>query len=192
MDSIHRPYTNVCKKCGNAQRDQRTGRCLPCYAAYKERNAETIRGKARAHMTWRREMGLIPRQKRIHEVSRVEANARRAQGRAFYKRHHERIRAQVARYRERYPDRVRTRNINQKARRRNAQGRHTTAEWNDVLLSYHGLCVYCTAPASTRDHVVPLAGGGDNWISNIVPACAMCNPSKGDSSLLKWLVRRGK
>jgi len=44
-------------------------------------------------------------------------------------------------------------------------------------------CHYCgvslTAQTATRDHVVPLARGGADDLSNIVLACERCNTAKG-------------
>ena len=41
-----------------------------------------------------------------------------------------------------------------------------------------GRCVYCTAPATSIDHVIPRSrGGGHNW-ENVVSACHKCNHSK--------------
>jgi 5-methylcytosine-specific restriction endonuclease McrA len=42
-------------------------------------------------------------------------------------------------------------------------------------------CHYCPAPATTRDHIVPLAWGGPNAADNIVPSCEPCNQHKGSS-----------
>ena len=49
-----------------------------------------------------------------------------------------------------------------------------------------GLCVYCAAPAATVDHVRPLARGGWEHESNLVPACRWCNSSKGTRLLTEW------
>jgi hypothetical protein len=57
-----------------------------------------------------------------------------------------------------------------------------------------GPCVYCGAPAEHVDHVRPLARGGWEHRSNLVPACAPCNVSKGDRLLTEWrpeLVEHG-
>lgn len=43
-------------------------------------------------------------------------------------------------------------------------------------------CHYCSAPATTRDHIVPRSKGGKNVGWNIVPACRKCNGTKGN----KW------
>jgi 5-methylcytosine-specific restriction endonuclease McrA len=49
-----------------------------------------------------------------------------------------------------------------------------------------GTCVYCGAPGTTVDHVVPLARGGYEVESNLVPACGSCNSSKGARLLQEW------
>lgn len=41
-------------------------------------------------------------------------------------------------------------------------------------------CVYCGEPATTLDHVIPVAAGGTNDDNNLVPACGNCNSSKAD------------
>lgn len=65
------------------------------------------------------------------------------------------------------------------ARKRGAPGKATpeqlVARWN----LYGGRCWLCFKPASQWDHVIPLAGGGTNWPSNLRPACGPCNQSKG-------------
>ena len=49
-----------------------------------------------------------------------------------------------------------------------------------------GPCVYCAAPAPHVDHVRPLSRGGWEHASNLVPACAACNFSKGAKLLTEW------
>lgn len=65
------------------------------------------------------------------------------------------------------------------ARKRGAPGKATpeqlVARWN----YFGGRCWLCFKPASQWDHVIPLAGGGTNWPSNLRPACGPCNQSKG-------------
>lgn len=51
-------------------------------------------------------------------------------------------------------------------------------------------CVYCGAPATTVDHVVPRSVGGEDTDENLVAACVGCNKAKGDSSLAEFLARR--
>jgi hypothetical protein len=51
--------------------------------------------------------------------------------------------------------------------------------WEDA--GWHA-CFYCDGPLTELqlDHVVPLAAGGADICSNLVPACATCNLTKGD------------
>lgn len=49
-----------------------------------------------------------------------------------------------------------------------------------VLARDHGRCAYCTAPASTVDHVVPRSRGGRHEWTNVVAACSSCNGRKAD------------
>ena len=41
-------------------------------------------------------------------------------------------------------------------------------------------CGYCTAPASTVDHILPRSRGGRNTWANTVAACCDCNQRKGN------------
>ncbi len=51
-----------------------------------------------------------------------------------------------------------------------------------------GECAYCGAPATTRDHVVPVRRGGTDDPSNIVVACHPCNASKRTRTPEEWLA----
>lgn len=42
-------------------------------------------------------------------------------------------------------------------------------------------CFYCDEPATTDDHIVPKSKGGQR-LNNLVPACRLCNTTKGDVS----------
>jgi hypothetical protein len=51
-------------------------------------------------------------------------------------------------------------------------------------------CAYCSNPAETIDHVVPLARGGTNYEGNLVPCCKWCNSSKSDLLLIEWRMAK--
>ena len=55
-----------------------------------------------------------------------------------------------------------------------------------------GRCVYCGAPATSLDHVVPRSRGGGHTWDNVVSACARCNHVKADRAVsdLGWRMRR--
>jgi 5-methylcytosine-specific restriction endonuclease McrA len=58
--------------------------------------------------------------------------------------------------------------------------------------SFGGHCAYCGEPATTWDHVHPVAEGGDTTPDNILPACAPCNSSKGTRDVYEWLEATGR
>lgn len=78
---------------------------------------------------------------------------------------------------------------NQKRRATLRQGDLTLAAWNGIVDFYDSRCAYCAAPWEHIDHVVPLVKGGLHSASNVVPACASCNLSKGSLNLKEWLAK---
>ncbi len=54
-----------------------------------------------------------------------------------------------------------------------------------------GRCVYCSAPATSIDHVIPRSRGGSHTWENVVSACHRCNHLKADKPLkeLGWRLR---
>ena len=67
-------------------------------------------------------------------------------------------------------------------------GVHNDLDWDSFLELFKKSdkkCCYCQrelicAALLVADHVIPLAKGGSNHISNIVLSCAECNTKKGD------------
>lgn len=55
-----------------------------------------------------------------------------------------------------------------------------------------GRCVYCNAPATSLDHVVPRSRGGQHVWDNVVSCCRRCNHQKADRPIseLGWPLRR--
>jgi len=85
------------------------------------------------------------------------------------------------RWRQENPARI---TAQQQARRAGAIGAPlndlSEDQWAWLLDAYGHRCAYCGAPgvALSPDHVVPLARGGSNTLSNVVPACRECNSRK--------------
>lgn len=70
---------------------------------------------------------------------------------------------------------------NYQLRKRGSGGSHTLEEWLDMLEEHRHCCHYCGERFERleRDHVIPISKGGTDYISNIVPACRICNAKKG-------------
>jgi 5-methylcytosine-specific restriction endonuclease McrA len=57
---------------------------------------------------------------------------------------------------------------------------HTEAEWLAMIEIYKGRCAHCKKRTRlTRDHIIPISGGGTDEITNIQPLCRPCNSRKG-------------
>lgn len=69
--------------------------------------------------------------------------------------------------------------VQRRIRERGTIGSHTLAEWQARIKEFGGRCFYCGKQKQlTRDHNIPLTRGGTNFISNILPACRICNLRK--------------
>lgn len=81
--------------------------------------------------------------------------------------------------------------VTRRARERGAGGTYTWSEVARLYLRFGG-CAYCGQRTGDYepDHVVPLAKGGSNSITNIVPACRSCNSDKGVRTLPEWYASR--
>jgi 5-methylcytosine-specific restriction endonuclease McrA len=69
-------------------------------------------------------------------------------------------------------------------------------DWNKLVLDNNGRCYYCGRKRRrlVKEHRIPLARGGTNDESNIVPACTPCNSRKGtltDTEFIEVLQRAG-
>ena len=72
-------------------------------------------------------------------------------------------------------------------------GSHTVQQWNDRLAYFGYKCVYCGCGGKmTKDHKKPIALGGMDFPSNLVPACQSCNSAKGDTGFLDFIDKLKK
>lgn len=66
-----------------------------------------------------------------------------------------------------------------RARINGAQGSHSVAQWKARVYFYGWKCFYCRKKLGkgtlTKEHRIPLAKGGTDFASNLVPACRSCN-----------------
>lgn len=93
------------------------------------------------------------------------------------------------------PDKHRTHGRNRRARMLAAEGKHTVAEIEALLLAQNGKCVYCGIALGSRfcaDHIMPLSRGGSNWITNIQLTCRSCNSRKHAKDPVKFAQQLGR
>jgi len=91
---------------------------------------------------------------------------------------------------------LRSGRANRKARERGAEGTYKRADIIHLWLAFDKQCAYCHTPTALPDiqaeHVHPLARGGRNDLSNLLPSCGPCNADKRDLPLLDWNADRAR
>lgn len=65
-----------------------------------------------------------------------------------------------------------------------APGSHTKSEWREIMRRDGWKCLRCGSTKNlSKDHVVPIAGGGSNGADNLQTLCTSCNSWKGARSI---------
>ena len=89
-------------------------------------------------------------------------------------------------WRKANPGYIAQNNRNRRAREIGAEGVHTAADVDAILLNQRGMCANCKTKLVKSgvgrfhiDHVMPLSLGGSNWPYNLQCLCPKCNMSKG-------------
>ena len=146
--------------------------------AYREANLDLAREKAKLHSRKTYES------RKPYMAAWMAANAEKV-------REYRRARDAAMSEEQREGRRVHVRN--RRARQKGNGGKHTSAQIRDLLVRQRYRCIYC--PANLRrgyhaDHVMPLALGGSNDISNIQLLCPTCNDSKGYSHPIAWAQQK--
>lgn len=100
-------------------------------------------------------------------------------------------RYQQAQFRRNNPEAWRANYRRREQRRKDAHGSHTRAEL-ETLKRTQRHCWWCGEPLDERvqiDHVIPLARGGSNDISNLRLSCPTCNAVKGSKTPAEFAGR---
>lgn len=183
-DGLH----SSCKICHNA----RTNR-------YAAANREKVRAMNKAHYAKNKDKLLI-RHAQYREENREKRREiclrwyyenkeqARAISRAWSAANREKGREKTARYRERYPERIKAQNRRSRRHRKSLDPLDSTAcEYTEVLLNDR--CGFCSKPVQHIDHIEPIARGGANAWNNLAGLCAFCNGSKHARPLLFHLLK---
>ena len=154
--------------------------CKSCDAAYRAVNREKIKAYKVEYRAANREI----------------INARQAERRQA---NPEKFRAWDAKYYNSNPEKCAARKRNRRARKRSAEGKHTSADIRAIFESQRGLCANCQSKLFKSgknkfhvDHIMPLALGGSNWPSNLQCLCPSCNLKKSAKDPFKWAAENGR
>lgn len=210
-----------CKKCGSNEW-YKDGRCVVCYRArsrqWRKNNAERVQEYNRQ---WRGNNPDYLRQWRSDNPEKERVYRNRRQGKAreivrqWWKSHPEKAREYSRNWRAQNPekskethqrwrannsDKVNAANQRRRAKLRGVGGAYTAAEWQALCRYYKNCCLACgrNDVKLTADHVIPLAQGGSNDISNIQPLCLSCNSHKSNhhidyrtkQSVKRWIQKK--
>ncbi|WP_416367040.1 HNH endonuclease [Rhodopseudomonas palustris] len=90
------------------------------------------------------------------------------------------VRAAAKRYAKKYPEKIRIKQANRRAKKRAALGSYTSSDVVEIRELQRGRCAYCPTALDKFhiDHIIPLAKGGTNYRSNIQLLCQPCNNKK--------------
>jgi len=147
----------------------------------KRRNDPIIGQKIRDHA---REAGFQYRNDPANKA-RIQENGRKYRSRPEFKKQRQEYDNKWLNNpanKEKLRDIVRTQKHRRRARLANVENTFTRKDWQ-TLLSYSKHCHWCKTPFTaklrpTHDHVIPLAKGGANTLTNSCCACRPCNSKK--------------
>lgn len=149
----------------------------------RETDIDKSRAREREHSQKWRELNREKYNNRLRRWRENNIDRRRAHARADAKRRRIAnpipLRDRVNVWRRNNPDRVLASNRARYARKHNAPGSHTIAQWQSLCNWFGDCCVCCGASGKlAADHVKPLIKGGSDSIENLQPLCGVCNSRK--------------
>jgi 5-methylcytosine-specific restriction endonuclease McrA len=199
-----------CKHGHIAQRQTTNRRCFACKvqptkeylaaghaknpgrrAAHLEKHAPKARAHHKLVYVENREQ-ILARNKAWQEAN---PEAYKAAIIAWHKAHPDRLKAIHRKWEVNNPEQLAANAREVRAKRRNVEGKHTVDEIKALLEKQRGKCAYCHVSIRSgyhADHIVPLAKGGSNWISNIQLTCPPCNFRKNRTDPITFSQRLGR
>ncbi len=109
----------------------------------------------------------------------------------YRRRHREMILRKLREWRARNPEKVAANHALRYSRRWTTSSSFTAAEFREKCSLLGNVCFYCGESRKLGpDHKLPLARGGSNDITNIVPACVSCNHHKSTRTAQEYIAVR--
>lgn len=192
--------TKPCVKCGATDRKP-NGDCRPCAkacnAAWWKANPNYTAARYKANpekgrvasAKWRK---ANPNYKAEYYVAHPEQEKARVI--AWRAAHPEMVKASVAAWGKANPEKVKAKSHKRRAIKLATGGTFTAEDIKKMLKQQKGKCVVCKVGITKFyhiDHIMPLARGGHNGISNIQLLCPTCNLTKSAKHPVDWMQERG-
>lgn len=174
----------------------------------------TVKGMCRKHYqtawaaAWRAKNGALAKEKKSawEAGNRARVNAGRRishqrnkdkenlSSRKHYEKNKDAALERSKRWRGANPERVKAINAKRRARKLGAEGSHTAEQVLRLFEKQCGKCPIChcaLAKKFHKDHIVPLALGGSDWIENIQLTCVKCNLQKNAKDPVAFMREKG-
>jgi 5-methylcytosine-specific restriction endonuclease McrA len=209
--ATHRGYYNAYRRRRYAENASVREKHRARGKVYREQNrqkASEISARWwKAHPEKRREKQRRQRAKNLEHVRELDRQRyvrdrekRLAAQLTYQKAHRKEANARNRKWAAAHPAEALTKVHRRLARKRNAPGSHTAAEWAALCVAARWRCFYadigrpgCTVDlnerTATRDHKVPLSRGGSNCVENLTIACLSCNSAKGARTESEFIAR---
>lgn len=171
-DDKKRKHREADRRYRESNREKVLERNRRYYEANREKETERFRRYREAHREEETERLRLWREANREKMGELVRRWRKA--------HPEKTAKAARRWRQSHPEEVSAHKRLRRARIAGGGGSHTEAQWQALKSYYMDQCLCCgdVPDKLTRDHVVPIARGGSDDISNIQPLCFRCNRRK--------------
>lgn len=182
----------LCKKFGHEYSGKQCQKCKNlAYKRWAERNPEKVKENSKKYYDKNKE----DIKQNVDEWRK--ANAEYCKKKAAFRRS---LRTnEVNEYRRQWrkanPGSVKREKFARRAREKGCNGNISPSITNKLIFSQRGKCACCGDKLQKsnmhRDHIIPLALGGNNSDENIQLLCRKCNQSKGAKHPIEFMQSRG-
>lgn len=204
-DGLVESETHTCTRCKAVlpassfyrSKDHKSGLtnwCKDCFSLYRKQTIDAVRARQHQHYE---DGGGREYHRQYYLAHQDEILARDSEWRKTRKdikqKYDEKYRAEHREHRadlhsvyyKNHPEKFRASFHARRAREKNALGRFTDKDWQEILDAYGNKCLCCGQSdiPLTIDHIVPLSLGGTNTKDNLQPLCSSCNSKKNAQTI---------